>query len=256
MSAARIMHVDDEPDVRDVVRASLGLDPGMTLRSCVSGEEALAAAVEWRPDLILLDAVMPRMDGPRTLAMLHRDRHTTAIPIVFTTGKAEPREVDFFKSLGAAGVLAKPFDATTLATSLRRFLKPKPPDTELMQQEFLDRARGYAEELVKCRMALAAERDQADELVHVRQIAHLLAGSGELFSCVPISVDARALEDALIAEAPEADIRKAIDALVTCILATDEFVPLVDAGSREIPASRQGLLESALPFSMARSRLP
>ena len=68
MSGLRILHVDDEPDIREIVELSLGLDPAFDVRSCASGADAIAMAADWLPDLILCDVVMPIMDGPATLA--------------------------------------------------------------------------------------------------------------------------------------------------------------------------------------------
>ena len=76
MTPCRILHVDDEPDIRDVVELSLALDPRFTIRSCASGEDAIAEAADWLPDLILCDVMMPVLDGPATLARLRADpRH-------------------------------------------------------------------------------------------------------------------------------------------------------------------------------------
>ena len=72
MGAIRILHVDDEPDIREVVDMSLGLNPEFEVRACSSGAEAVAAAIEWSPALILLDVMMPGMDGPTTLLQLHK----------------------------------------------------------------------------------------------------------------------------------------------------------------------------------------
>jgi CheY-like chemotaxis protein len=67
MNILRILHVDDEPDIREVVEISLGLDPDFVTRSCASGEEALTVAEEWAPDVILLDVMMPFLMGPPRL---------------------------------------------------------------------------------------------------------------------------------------------------------------------------------------------
>ena len=93
MTAVRVLHVDDEPDIREVVELSLGLDPDLTVRSCGSGGDALAAAAAWSPDLILLDVMMPLMDGPTTLSRLRQSPNTAAIPVVFMTARAQPREL-------------------------------------------------------------------------------------------------------------------------------------------------------------------
>jgi two-component system OmpR family response regulator len=119
MTAVRVLHVDDEPDIREVVELSLSLDPDLTVRSCGSGGDALTAAAIWSPDLILLDVMMPMMDGPTTLTHLRQSPRTADIPVVFMTARAQPRELEHFVSLGAEGVIAKPFDPMTLAAAVR-----------------------------------------------------------------------------------------------------------------------------------------
>jgi CheY-like chemotaxis protein len=124
MTALRVLYVDDEPDIREVVEISLSLDPDFVTQSCDSGQEALAIAADWSPDLILLDVMMPVMDGPATLARLRDDAQTTGIPVVFMTARAQTRELDHFRSLGAVGVIPKPFDPMTLAASVRSYMRP------------------------------------------------------------------------------------------------------------------------------------
>jgi CheY-like chemotaxis protein len=121
MNALRILHVDDEPDIRELVEISLGLDPGLAVKSCSGGEDALVTANEWSPDLILMDVMMPAMDGPQTLAHLREKRTTADIPVVFMTARAQTRELASFLSLGAAGVIPKPFDPMTLAGTVRSY---------------------------------------------------------------------------------------------------------------------------------------
>jgi CheY-like chemotaxis protein len=123
MSALRILHVDDEPDIREVVQISLGLDPDIALRACASGEEALVEAAEWSPDLILLDVMMPVMDGPATLAHLRDDPRTADIPVVFMTARAQTSEIEQFIALGARGVVSKPFEPMNLAALVRSQLR-------------------------------------------------------------------------------------------------------------------------------------
>ena len=123
MSSVRILHVDDEPDIRDVVDMSLGLDPDFEVRACASGAEAIAAAAEWRPLLILLDVMMPGMDGPTTLTQLRKNPQTSSIPVIFMTARAQTREVEHFIALGAQGVISKPFDPMTLAVTVQRQLQ-------------------------------------------------------------------------------------------------------------------------------------
>ena len=121
MGRIRILHVDDEPDIRKVVQLSLGLDPDFSVRSCASGRDALAATADWSPDLVLLDVMMPDMDGPTTLARLRERPATIKVPIVFMTARAETSDIEHYMSLGAAGVIAKPFDPMTLPSRARNY---------------------------------------------------------------------------------------------------------------------------------------
>jgi len=118
----RILYVDDEADIRDIAAMSLELDPGFEVRTASSGVEALPAAAEWKPHLILLDVMMPVMDGPTTFARLREQPETMDIPVVFITARTQAHEVEGFKALGAKGVIAKPFDPMSLAPTVRGYL--------------------------------------------------------------------------------------------------------------------------------------
>jgi two-component system, OmpR family, response regulator len=115
--SVRILYVDDEEDIREIACLSLSLDPSVEVRACASGAEAVTAALAWQPDLILLDVMMPDMDGPGTLLALRRHPAAAAIPVVFVTARTQARDVEKLRALGAAGVIAKPFDPMTLAAS-------------------------------------------------------------------------------------------------------------------------------------------
>ncbi|MDQ0326523.1 CheY-like chemotaxis protein [Rhodopseudomonas julia] len=118
----RVLYVDDEPDIREVAALSLELDDTFTVRTCSSGTEALAEAPKFEPHLILLDVMMPGMDGPETLRQLKADPRTADVPIVFVTAKTQTTEIARFMAIGAAGVIRKPFDPMTLAEQARDFL--------------------------------------------------------------------------------------------------------------------------------------
>ena len=122
MNAYRLLHVEDEPDIREVVEMSLALDPAIVLKNCATGADALVTAAAWEPDIILIDVMMPVMDGAETLTHLRKDARTAKIPVVFMTARAQAREIEHFLSLGAAGVIPKPFDPMTLASAVRAFL--------------------------------------------------------------------------------------------------------------------------------------
>lgn len=118
----KVLYIDDEPDIREIACLSLELDDGLEVRDCASGGEAIAVAREWRPDIVLLDVMMPGMDGPTTFAALREQAETASTPVVFITAKVQAGDADKLLALGASGVLAKPFDPMTLANEVRGFL--------------------------------------------------------------------------------------------------------------------------------------
>jgi CheY-like chemotaxis protein len=120
----RILYIDDEADIREVAAMALELNPEFEVRTGGSGAEALTMARNWRPDLIMLDVMMPGMDGPTTLASLREDSLTRDIPVIFITARTQAREVQGFRALGAIGVLAKPFDPMDLAAEVRGIAWP------------------------------------------------------------------------------------------------------------------------------------
>ncbi len=115
----RILMVEDDPDIRAIAHLSLTAVGGFTVGLCASGEEALAQAEAFAPDLILLDVMMPGLDGPATLAALRRIPALASTPALFMTAKVQPQEVAQYRELGALDVVAKPFDPMALPGQLR-----------------------------------------------------------------------------------------------------------------------------------------
>ena len=118
-SLTHVLCVDDDADILEVARISLELVGGLTVTSLSSGALCLAQAGDIRPDLILLDVMMPGLDGPATLAAMKTDPELRDIPIIFMTARVQPAEVEHYRALGAAGVVPKPFDPMTLADQLK-----------------------------------------------------------------------------------------------------------------------------------------
>ncbi len=115
-----VLYVEDDPDIQMVAQMALEVVGGLNLRTCSSGKEALLAAASGMvPDLILLDVMMPDLDGPATLAELRKLPATAATPVIFMTAKVQAAEVTYYKSIGAVGVIAKPFDPMLLAQQVR-----------------------------------------------------------------------------------------------------------------------------------------
>ena len=115
----RVLYVEDEPDIQAVARLALETVGGLTVQICSSGEEALREAPRFEPQLILMDVMMPGMDGPGTLRALRERSLLEGVPVVFMTAKVQPREVAHYTALGALGVIAKPFDPMKLADQVR-----------------------------------------------------------------------------------------------------------------------------------------
>lgn len=115
----RILLVDDDPDIQTVTSLALGSFGGFTVKACGSAREALDFAPSFKPDLILLDVVMPGMDGARALRAL-RDLPTVAgVPVIFMTARVQPKEVRAYQNMGSVDVIAKPFDPVTLVERIR-----------------------------------------------------------------------------------------------------------------------------------------
>lgn len=118
----RILHVDDDASIREVVRMMLEGLGGMEVQSVESGRAALEAVLAQRPDLVLLDVMMPEMDGPQTLARLREFAPESDLPVVFLTAKVLRREMTQLQGLGAADIIQKPFRARDLIAALRAVL--------------------------------------------------------------------------------------------------------------------------------------
>ena len=110
----RILLVDDEPDIRSIACLSLEAVGGYNIESCSNGDEAIEIARQFTPELILMDVMMPGKDGPAVLSDLRQIESLKKIPIVFMTARVQNQEVKEYMSVGAAGVIIKPFDPMNL----------------------------------------------------------------------------------------------------------------------------------------------
>ncbi len=119
MKVKHVLLVDDEPDIRTVGEMSLRDVGGLDVAVAGSGPEALEMIKQRRPDVVLMDVMMPGMDGPTVLAQLKADPATASIPVIFLTAKVQRSEVDHYIELGAHGVIRKPFDPMTLPQDLQ-----------------------------------------------------------------------------------------------------------------------------------------
>lgn len=115
----RILHVEDDLSIQAVAKVALEVVGGFSVLSCASGQDALDQVQGFAPDFILLDVMMPGMDGPQTLEKLRELVDIGQIPVAFMTAKVQPSEVELYRRLGARDVIVKPFDPMQLAAQIR-----------------------------------------------------------------------------------------------------------------------------------------
>ncbi|MBR9872020.1 MAG: response regulator [Gammaproteobacteria bacterium] len=116
----KVLYVEDDADIRAIAELALQDVGGFSAKLCSSGAEAVEVAPDFQPDLILLDVMMPEMDGPETLKALRKLEATQTTPVIFMTARIQRTEIEEYLSLGALGVIPKPFDPMTLADEIRR----------------------------------------------------------------------------------------------------------------------------------------
>ncbi|MGH9378132.1 MAG: response regulator [Terriglobia bacterium] len=131
----RILLIDDDEAIGEVTRATLEILAGWTVTIAASGVEGIALAAAERPDAILLDVMMPDMDGPQTLKELQTNARTVDIPVVFLTAKIQAADIRRFRTLGAKGVIAKPYDPSRLAGEVADLLGWETGRGEVTAQE-------------------------------------------------------------------------------------------------------------------------
>lgn len=122
MTAAlqKILCIDDEEDILEVLKLALEAVGGFEVHTCNISTQAAKQAETLKPDLIMLDVMMPEMDGPTTLKQLQANDNINKIPVLFMTARVQQSEIDEYLALGVAGVIAKPFDPMTLSGQITK----------------------------------------------------------------------------------------------------------------------------------------
>ena len=110
----KVLCVEDEADIQIVAKLALESVGKFTVHMCGSGSDALAEILGFDPDIILLDVMMPGMDGPNTFKAIRQLDGYESVPIIFMTAKVMEKDREFYRSLGASGIIAKPFDPMAL----------------------------------------------------------------------------------------------------------------------------------------------
>jgi CheY-like chemotaxis protein len=197
----RVLIIDDDPDILAVTRITLRARGGFEVEVCQSGEKALATARRFAPDLILLDVMMPGIDGPTTLRALRGDPETAATPVVFMTAKVMKHETARYLDLGAAAVIAKPFDQRTLADELEEIARRSPsrasedgdPELAALLDAYTAALPAKLEEIRDLWARVASGSDaEAARTLYLR--VHSLAGTAASYGHPSVGDIARQLE--------------------------------------------------------------
>ena len=122
MSSKCLLLIDDEEAIQEVVQVGIEIEVGWKVLIASSGLEGIALAKNKHPDAILLDIMMPDMDGFSTFSRLQADNKTVSIPVIFLTAKNQAADNKQFQSIGVAGVITKPFNSMTLASRIAKIL--------------------------------------------------------------------------------------------------------------------------------------
>jgi CheY-like chemotaxis protein len=216
----RILHVDDDPLMRDVVELALGFESEFVVMGCEDGEAALAAVPGWEPDLIILDVMLPVLDGPAVLARLRENPSTAKIPVIFITGRAPAAERERLMALGAVAVIAKPFYPVKLAETVRRHMV----SIKLASAgyNFAQRLRNDAARLATFRQKLRNGADASFVPEDFQSIVHKLAGAAGVFDFQSVSTTAASLEDAIIERRAGRGAAGTVEANLDALLASIE----------------------------------
>lgn len=130
MALGKVLLIDDEADIQVIVKMALEFTDGCRVLVAGSAADGIRLAMDEAPDVILLDAMMPKLDGYEACRQLKKDPKTQRIPIIFLTARAQQAEMERGMGLGAAGYLTKPFDPMRLAAEIRDILHRAGPSAE------------------------------------------------------------------------------------------------------------------------------
>jgi CheY-like chemotaxis protein len=206
-----VLYVDDDPDICEVVQSSLHLLSGFDVRTAESGERAMELALELQPDLILMDVMMPGLDGPSTLKRMRASAALADIPVIFLTAKVLPAEVAHFLNLGAIGVIRKPFDPLRLGSELftlwKRAYAPERETPKRTSSSSEDEVRAQVLSLTESFLKRTSadiemlrgmiERVRSGDRAALKEIlivAHSINGAGAMFGFPEVSASGRAIE--------------------------------------------------------------
>jgi DNA-binding response OmpR family regulator len=193
--------VDDDKDICEIVRVALSVIAGLDVDTVHTGESAIDFARRRPPDLVLMDTMMPGLDGPSTLLRMRETPGIADVPVIFLTARVMPAEVAAMFSMGAIGVIAKPFDPVTLGSDISaiwarpdsaRTILNKPgrrdeagPPADELTRAFLERAQGDVEHIRT--MVEGVRNGNSSMLEQAEGLAHSIHGAAAMFGYPGVS---------------------------------------------------------------------
>ncbi len=204
-SLRHILYIDDDRDILMVTQLALEKIGNFHVETCSNGDKGLAKAKAMHPDLIMLDVMMPGMDGPSLLRAIKQSKQLCGTPVVFMTARIQPAEVDKYAALGAVGIIPKPFNPVTLSDDIRSIWHTHQKNSQGSAPFYFDDLRQqYLKGLPAKRAAIESFLQKTRTAKSSRaatqkfmQLAHNLAGSGETYGYSAISKSAKVLEEML-----------------------------------------------------------
>ncbi len=194
----KVLYAEDDPGIQAVAKVALGQLGGYDLRICNSGEELLEALANFAPDLILLDFMMPGMDGLQTLQHLQRRPDARKIPVIFITARGQATDVNQIMQAGALGIIQKPFDPMTLGSRINKLWKQHQASQQQSQHVFDNHIEQLRRLYVEQLPILSEQLAKAWSLLHREQgispvnstfhgLVHKLAGSAGMYGLHDVS---------------------------------------------------------------------
>ncbi|MBL4686196.1 MAG: response regulator [Nannocystaceae bacterium] len=214
-----VLIVEDDDSIRRVAELALSRVGGWRTLVAYDGETALDIARQEQPDIILLDVMLPKLDGPATLWRLRQDSATMAIPVVFMTARIQAHEREHYAKLGALGTIGKPFDPMTLPRQIQTLLhdtEPNAPAEPGLGLGMADLMSVLPRRVHELRSAVLDDLDATNPVRRERavRLAHQLAGSAGTFGSPELGIIAGRIERSLL-NADSVATRNAVDELLT-----------------------------------------
>ncbi|NBX04177.1 MAG: response regulator [Alphaproteobacteria bacterium] len=220
-----ILYIDDDRDILSVARLALEKIGGFHVDTCSNSSKGIAVAEATQPDLIMLDVMMPGVDGPSLLRSLKTNVQLCGTPVVFMTARVQSAEMDKYAACGSAGVIPKPFNPMTLPKELNALWQAYQTTIhnnmtcglEDLRQQYLRNLPTKRAEIEAFWRQVRMGKVSRGGTQKVERVVHNLAGSGEIYGYRALSRSARLLEELLARDPYSLNLCAVIEKLLSAI---------------------------------------